>query len=110
VGGPWPVARPSAMIWRRFTMPSLVKVDPVLAGTVDPEAAIFGEHADRKIMQPVFVLAEQSGDIADREDGADRRHDQAAWLRGIELGRQFHGSNSSIRLAGCPATSSLSWL
>jgi hypothetical protein len=31
-----------------------------------------------EIVQPVFVLAEQAGDVADGEDGADRRHDQAA--------------------------------
>src|SRR3954468_17913031 len=76
---------------------------PVLADPVDPEAAIFGEHVDRQVVQPVFVLAEQIGDVADREDGADRRHDQAAWLRAAEFGRQFHGSSSSIRWAGCPA-------
>ena len=28
-------------------------------------------------MQPVFVLAEQVGNVTDREDGCDRRHDQA---------------------------------
>jgi hypothetical protein len=26
-------------------------------------------------VQPVFVLAEQIGDVADREDGCDRRQD-----------------------------------
>lgn len=75
----------------------------VLADTVDPETAVFREHADRQIEDPIFVFAEQFGNIADREDGADRRHDQAAWLRGADPGRQFHGSNSSIRWAGCPA-------
>ena len=44
----------------------------------------------------------RSGEVADREDGADRRHDQAAWLRGAKPGRQLHGGNSSIRWAGCP--------
>src|SRR4051812_42257330 len=76
---------------------------PILTDTVDPETAVFGEHVDRKVVQPVFVFAEQIGDVADREDGADRRHDQAAWLRAAEFGRQFHGSNSSILWAGCPA-------
>ena len=75
----------------------------VLADPVDPKAAIFGEHVDRQVEDPIFVLAEPSGDVADRKDGADRRHGQAAWLRGVEFGRQFHGSSSSIRWAGCPA-------
>src|SRR3954454_1249060 len=76
---------------------------PVLADPVDPKATVFQEHVDRQIEDPIFVLAEQIGDVADREDGADRRHGQAAWLRAAEFGRQFHGSNSSIRWAGCPA-------
>jgi hypothetical protein len=29
-------------------------------------------------MQPVFILAELVGDVADREDGCNRRHDYAA--------------------------------
>src|SRR5690242_9958588 len=45
---------------------------------VDPEAAVFGEDVDRQLVQPVFVLSEQVGDVADRKDGCDRRHDQAA--------------------------------
>ena len=76
---------------------------PILADTVDPQTAVFREHADRQVEDLIFVFAEQSGDVADRKDGADRRHDQAAWLRGAEPDRQFHGSNSSIRWAGCPA-------
>jgi hypothetical protein len=43
---------------------------PVLADAVDPKAAVFGEHVDREIVQPFFVLAEQVGDAADGEDGA----------------------------------------
>ena len=50
----------------------------ILTHAVDPEAAVFGEHVDRQLVQPVFVLAEQIGDVADREDRCDRRHDQAA--------------------------------
>src|SRR5215212_1076645 len=76
---------------------------PILADTVEPKATVFGEHVDRQIEDPIFVFAEQSGEVADREDGADRRHDQAAWLRGAEPDRQFHGSNSSCLWAGCPA-------
>src|SRR3954453_14634386 len=76
---------------------------PILADTVDPKAPVFREHVDRQIEDPIFVFAEQIGEVADREDGADRRHDQAAWLRGAEPDRQFHGSNSSILWAGCPA-------
>ena len=60
----------------------------------------FGEHVDRQLVQPVFVLAEQVGDVADREDGCDRRHDQAARLCGAERGCQFHGSSWSILWAG----------
>src|SRR5258708_7228980 len=68
-----------------------------------PKGSHLREHVDRQIVQPVFVLAEQVGDVADGEDGADRRHGQAAWLRGADLGRQFHGSNSSMSRAGCSA-------
>src|SRR5215831_4373948 len=50
----------------------------ILTHAVDPEAAVFGEHVDRRLVQPVFILAEQVGEVADREDGCDRRHDQAA--------------------------------
>ncbi len=75
----------------------------VLADTVDPQTAVFREHADRQVEDLIFVFAEQSGEAADRKDGADRRHDQAARLRAAEFGRQFQGSNSSIRRAGCPA-------
>src|SRR4029077_6500110 len=52
--------------------------------------------------EPIFVLTEEICDVADREDGADRRHAQAAW-RGAERGSQFHGSRSSMSRAGCPA-------
>src|SRR3954464_12297118 len=50
----------------------------VLADPVDPQAAVFGEHVDREVVPPVFALAEEVGEVADREDGADRRYDQAA--------------------------------
>ena len=43
---------------------------------------MLGEHVDRQVTRPVFVLAEEVGDIIDREDGADRRHGQAARLCG----------------------------
>ena len=35
---------------------------------MDPKATIFREHADRQIEDPIFVFAEQIGDVADRED------------------------------------------
>src|SRR5205814_9159610 len=31
----------------------------ILTHAVDPEAAVFREHVDRQLVQPVFVLAEQ---------------------------------------------------
>jgi hypothetical protein len=78
--------------WRRTAGGSLVDDDltqildavfgecghAILTYAVDPEAAVFGEHVDRQLVQPVFVLAEQVGDVADREDGCNRCHDQAA--------------------------------
>jgi hypothetical protein len=53
-------------------------VTPSSADAVDVKAAVFREHVDREGVQPVFVVAEQAGDVADREDGSDGRHDQAA--------------------------------
>ena len=38
---------------------------PILADTVDPKATVFREHVDRQIEDPIFVLAEQSGEVAD---------------------------------------------
>src|SRR5215471_19385227 len=35
-----------------------------LADATDPEAAVFGEHVDRQLVRPVFVLAERVGDVA----------------------------------------------
>src|SRR5205085_2212151 len=42
----------------------------IIADAVDVKAAVFGEHADRKLVQPVFVFAKHVGDVAYREDGA----------------------------------------
>ena len=70
--------------WRRTAGGSLVDDDltqildavfgeggyAILIHTVDPEAAVFGEHVDRQLVQP--VLAEQVCDVADREDRCDR--------------------------------------
>ena len=39
-------------------------VHAILADATDPEAAVFGEHVDRQLVRPVFVLGEQVGDIA----------------------------------------------
>ena len=38
---------------------------PILTDAVDPKAAVFGEHVDREVVQPVLVLAEQVGDVAE---------------------------------------------
>ena len=38
---------------------------------IDAQASIFGEHVDRKFVQPVLILAEQFGDVADCEDSRD---------------------------------------
>jgi hypothetical protein len=42
-----------------------------LTKTVDAKAAVFREQVDRQIVQPAFALAEEVGDVADGEDGAD---------------------------------------
>jgi hypothetical protein len=39
----------------------------LLADAVDVQAAVFGEHVDGKVMQPVLVFAEQRDDMADGE-------------------------------------------
>jgi hypothetical protein len=75
----------------------------VLTDAVDPEAAVFWEHVGRQLKEPVVVLAEQVGDVADGEDMCDGVDDQAASLCGAEHGRQFHGKSSSILRAGCSA-------
>ena len=36
------------------------------------------QHIDREVVEPVFVIAEHVGDVADREDGSDARQGQAA--------------------------------
>jgi hypothetical protein len=35
----------------------------ILADAMDPKAAVFREHVDRRLVQPVFVLAELVGDM-----------------------------------------------
>src|SRR5215469_1584823 len=71
-GSARPAAVSSAMICCRYSMPSRVRA------AIDPKAAILREHVARKVEEPVFVLAEQVGDVGDREDGADGRQAQAA--------------------------------
>ena len=71
----------------------------VLADAVNPQAAVFRVHIDRQVVQPVFVLAEEVGDVADREDGADRRHCQARLCEAAR-GCQFHGSSASRARTG----------
>src|SRR3954453_16659651 len=115
--------------WRRTASGSLVDDDltqvldavfgegghAMLTHAVDPEAAVFGEHVDRQLVQPVFVLAEQVGDVADREDGCDPRHDQAASHKAswrtlpISLNlRNTRDSTSRIRRSGsCSRRSAL---
>jgi hypothetical protein len=44
--------------------------DAFLADTVDPGAAVFWEHVGQ-LEEPVFVLAEQVGDVTDGEDVCD---------------------------------------
>jgi len=75
----------------------------ILADAIDPEAAVFREHVGLQLEEPVFVLAEQVGDVANGKDMGDDGHDQAARLCGAERGRQFHGSSSSILCAECSA-------
>src|SRR5438445_13000241 len=45
---------------------------PILADAVDAKAAVFREHVDREVVQPVFVLAEHVGDCSSRPEGAIR--------------------------------------
>src|SRR5246127_271481 len=45
----------------------------VVADAIDPKAAILGAHVTGKVEEPIFVLAEQVGDVADGKDGADGR-------------------------------------
>ena len=67
------------MICCRQAMPSLVKGGhAILADAADAKATVFREHVDRQLVQPVFVLAEHVGDVADGEEGYDGRHDHAA--------------------------------
>ena len=62
------------MICCKHSMPYWAKAShAMLAGTVYTKAAVFGEHVDRQLVQPVFVLAEHVGDVADGEDGCDGR-------------------------------------
>lgn len=76
-----------------------------IPASASPLTAVFREHVDQRLEDPIFVLAERTGDMADRKDGADRRHyqDQAARLGGAAFGRQFRGGSASILSAGCPA-------
>jgi hypothetical protein len=78
-GGASPAALSSAMICRKQSMPYSVKGGyAILADAVDAKAAVFREHVDQEVVQPIFVLAEHVGDVADGEDGCDGRHDHAA--------------------------------
>ena len=90
----------------RLSIPSAVKpITPVFADADDPELAVLGVHFLGDFEQPVLVLTEHLGDVAEREDVADlvdvshHQADCAARLscRGAD---QFHGSNSPSRLAG----------
>jgi hypothetical protein len=45
--------------------------DAVLTDAVDVQPTVFGLHVDREFLQPVLVLAERPGDVADGEDGGD---------------------------------------
>jgi hypothetical protein len=39
--------------------------DAILTDAIDAQAAVFGEHIDREFVQPIFILAERFGDVAD---------------------------------------------
>jgi hypothetical protein len=41
--------------------------DAILTDAIDAQAAVFGEHIDREFVQPVFILAERFGYVADGE-------------------------------------------
>jgi hypothetical protein len=75
---------------------------PVLADADHPELTVLGVHFLSDLGQPVLVLSEHLGDVADREDVADLvdvRHDQAALAAMFcrPSAFQLHGSNSSSR-------------
>jgi hypothetical protein len=53
----------------------------VFADAADPKGAVF--RSDRQVEEPVFVLTEEVCNVADREDGANRRHNQAARRWGV---------------------------
>lgn len=69
---------------------------------VDPDQTVLGFHFDGDFGEPVFIFTEFPGDECDSSHGMDfvDVHCQAAIAEGL---RQFHGSNSSRRLAGCSA-------
>jgi len=50
----------------------------VFTNAIDMQAAVFGEHVDREVVQPVLILAKDLGDIGDGEDGCDGSQGQAA--------------------------------
>ena len=50
----------------------------IFTDAVDAQAAVFREHVDREIVQPVLILAEHFGDVVDGEDGCDSSQGQAA--------------------------------
>ena len=75
----------------------------VLADAVDVQAAVLGEHVDREVVQPVLILAELLGDVANREDGGYGSHGQAARVTDALAERQLRGRSSSSPWTRCSA-------
>jgi hypothetical protein len=80
--------------------------DFAIVGSIDPDHAVFGIHAEGKLVEQFDVLSEIGGDAINGGHAVHLVdvHSQAAWLWGVEeFGFQFHGKSSWIRLAGCMA-------
>jgi hypothetical protein len=62
--------------------------DPVLADAVDPKAAVFGDMSIDSSKRQSLSSRSRLATWPNRDDGADGRHDQAAWRCGAECGCQ----------------------
>jgi hypothetical protein len=62
--------------------------DAILADAVDPKTAVFGDMSIDNSKQQSLSSRSRLAAWPDRDDGADGRHDQAAWRRGAECGCQ----------------------
>lgn len=70
---------------------------------VDPDQAVFGIHAERKVGDFVFGFVEIPSDEADGLDGMDLVDVGHQAARARRVLRQFHGRSSSRRLTGWSA-------